>query len=658
MIAGLFLRNYRSYRATHFVPVSQTGANLSLFIGPNGVGKSTILDALDVLFNGGEWSVNTTAKRGGGLNGDDKIPFVAPVFLLDPEEVPEPLHESLTKLSTALDSARSSPAVKVFEEVRQKLLKKFPGAHVIVLGRAHNDYSRVFLGPYERDAEVRRILNVEGDDHFTAALGPLMQFVLERYAYFYIPVEADPLTYTKLEQLSIQKLLDEDIQNQIQKVITQKTIKTINKELRAFLGDIHEHLESYSYKNNYKESLTMRDLTAKVVEAFFSTKVLHKDGDVPVSGLSAGEKRRALIDVAYSFLRRRRDRNVRVVLAVDEPDASLHASACHDQFTKLASIVDLTTPKTQVLLTTHWYGFLPLATEGEAQSMSERDGELSITTIDLRSYRESLKGMVRESKGSLPVDVAIKSYNDLVQTIVAAVVRKDNPYTWIICEGLSDKIYLDHYFQAEVKSKRLRILPVGGVVDVKRVYDRLVAPLADDSYKVYGKVLCLIDTDAEANEVEVRNSQHLFFKRMVLKGDDVVLVDGNDYLRAPVTAIEDALEPASFHECLSALSAREHSLSTELAALLDANPLVVTSRVSASCMDFRDSDRRLLERLFATGEAKVDFAELYCARELSDSPPAWIEQVRSLLWPVSRSGKAKPRQNVVNAKLPPAMITR
>lgn len=87
MIVGLFLRNYRCYRATNFIPVTN-GPFFSIYIGPNGIGKSSIFDALDKYFNGGDWSVNAQAKRDGGLGSDDKTPFICPIFLLSKDSVP------------------------------------------------------------------------------------------------------------------------------------------------------------------------------------------------------------------------------------------------------------------------------------------------------------------------------------------------------------------------------------------------------------------------------------------------------------------------------------------------------------------------------------------------------------------------------------------
>lgn len=633
MIVGLFLRNYRCYRATNFIPVTN-GPLLAIYIGPNGVGKSSIFDALDKYFNGGDWSVNTQAKRDGGLGGDDKTPFICPIFLLAKSSVPASQSSVAEKLSDSLwDWAGSATAEnKKFLSLRDDLEKYKKTHYLLIMGRVPGDPARVFLGPFEKDKVIRGVFGLAADGDFNEALGSLQKLILSAYAYFYIPVETDPLVYTKLEKQQIQSLLDEDIRREISNAITKKTVREIGEKLDEFLSGIHQSLSDYRYKSGYRDSLTLNDITSKVFDSYFSTKILHKkDGvsEVPVSGLSAGEKRRALIDVAYAFLDRKRSRNVNVVLAVDEPDASLHVSACHDQFAKLARIVSLVDPPAQVLLTTHWYGFLPIAQEGVAHSMAETGNELSFTSIDLYSYREQVKQKSKNSKGKFPVDVSIKSYNDLVQSVVASIVRND-PYNWIFCEGTSDKIYLEFFLRDLIERKKLRIVPVGGFKEVRRIYEHLLAPMGDKEYDVKGKVVCLVDTDAQLAKVELSNSaKELFFMRVVFTGGDVVLVKADSEFSAPVTTIEDCLASEDFYPNFHSFVAENYSGEADLMKMKSEYPLAKGSLASYSCMDLRESARARLRDLFEIDDNKVRFARMY-VKGAKRAPPKWVDSLSAI----------------------------
>lgn len=76
MVIGIFLRNIKSYERTCFVPIVKNNKPYSFFIGENGVGKSSILEALDIYFNKRrDWNINKNNKN------KDEV-FIAPAHLL------------------------------------------------------------------------------------------------------------------------------------------------------------------------------------------------------------------------------------------------------------------------------------------------------------------------------------------------------------------------------------------------------------------------------------------------------------------------------------------------------------------------------------------------------------------------------------------------
>ncbi|PSD43655.1 hypothetical protein C7E23_15370 [Elizabethkingia anophelis] len=66
-------------------------------------------------------------------------------------------------------------------------------------------------------------------------------------------------------------------------------------------------------------------------------------------------------------------------------------------------------------------------------------------TLIYITIEKQLHKQKKAIKGILPIDYNIKSYNDLVQSIVISLLQ-DSPYNWIICEGLSEKIYFEEFF--------------------------------------------------------------------------------------------------------------------------------------------------------------------------------------------------------------------
>ena len=633
MLVGLFLRHYKIYRNINFIPIS-TGAGLSAYLGANGVGKSSILDALDKFFNGGDWSINAQAKAEGGLNSDDKLPYIVPVFLFPKNALTGSMLEVAIKLSDYLwaTNLKTSDAINGFYELRGKLLRNGhgPESHLLLaLGRQINR-NTAYLGSFHTDAEL--IGKFADADEMISLLTDLMAKVLARYSYFYIPVEADPSVFSKLESSHVQKLLDEDIRGKIQTAIGAATIGTINSSLQQFVNEISESLAVYKYKGTHKDRLTMNDLVEKVFEAYFSIKVLHRtsgSSSIPIRDMSAGEKRRALIDLAYSLLKRSAARTHTVILAIDEPDASLHTSACHDHFARLAEIPSLTMPNSQVLITTHWYGFLPIVQEGIAHSITSVADKPEFFSFDLYNFREQIKQAVKSTKGEMPRDIELKSYNDMLQSIVASVVRSE-PYNWILCEGLSDKIYLDYYLKDLIKEHRLRIVPLGGFKEVRRAFTYLRTPLDDPEYKINGKVLCLVDTDANLEQVSSKpESKVIDFQRIIYDDliGDVRLVKVDDQLVAPATEIEQSLEAVRFVETVARLE--NIGSAAVIKKIVSEAQIVAGAPTTYGHLNLTPAaNRQLMNSYFDVDDNKVRFARAYVASEANPEIPNWVEEIK------------------------------
>ena len=431
--------------------------------------------------------------------------------------------------------------------------------------------------------------------------------------------------------------MDKNIQREIEKAITSKTVSQINKDLDKFVKEIEEVLEIYHYKGHFKNNLTMPDLVSKIIEAYFSIKVLNKKVEnsksIPVTELSSGEKRKALIDVAYSFLRRNNDRESNIILAIDEPEASLHISNCYEQFDMLLRI---SKDNHQIIVSTHWYGFLPIITNGSATAITKNfKNEVSFKFLNLYNYRENIFHSRRQHKGPLPIDYNIKSYNDLVQSIIISIMQ-DNPYYWIVCEGQSEKIYFDYYFQDEIENKNLRILPAGGSKEVKKIYSYLTTPIKDPDYKVSGKVYCLIDTDKERIEIsEYTNNKNLLFERLVLRKDESILVEVNNVLMNPPTEIEDCLNPIIFYHTLQEFN-ENYQLVKDL---FSKKELEFDEKSSADFFDLTKKEKEIIKSFFDDNDGfnKILFAKKYV--KLAEKPffksqnnLEWIEEIKKKLY--------------------------
>ena len=225
------------------------------------------------------------------------------------------------------------------------------------------------------------------------------------------------------------------------------------------------------------------------------------------------------------------------------------------------------------------------------------------------NYRETITQSRKQIKGILPIDYSIKSYNDLVQSIVFSIIQ-EVPYNWIICEGLSEKIYFEEIFKNEILNNNLRILPLGSYKEVKKVYSYLLSPIKDPDYVVKGKVICLIDTDNESIDIECQKIKNLYFLRLLnTEKDGSTLVEVDSNFKSPPTEIEDCLHPVIYFQALLEFSEDYPNLKS----ILLKNETDAKARNSYEFIDLRDSERKTIKAFFDDNEGfnKIKFAKKY-----------------------------------------------
>lgn len=83
MISGILLRHYKNYGNLKFIPIcDSTEYMYSVYVGNNGVGKSAILEALDVVLNDRYWNVTIGMKKNEA--------YICPLFLIEKKKVSHP----------------------------------------------------------------------------------------------------------------------------------------------------------------------------------------------------------------------------------------------------------------------------------------------------------------------------------------------------------------------------------------------------------------------------------------------------------------------------------------------------------------------------------------------------------------------------------------
>lgn len=641
MIVSITLRNFKTYKKNYFIPLS-SNRNLCSLIGDNGIGKSSVLEALNTFFKDKKWNVNVAVRKNIKLDS-----VIVPVFLIPLSKLENSPNFTLAKKISDyiwnFDPADANSAVRKtvdpFILQREELKRNYnPDNHLLIpLGeKLHNKKKECTFGVFRSNKLINLLFPEDSvnkkdiSDKDLETLGKLLEEIKELYHYIYIPKDIDPTEFVKLETEEIQELMGESLNEVINSAVPTKELKKINTNLNEFLQKVSDELADYEFRTSERRQINIKksDINNLIISAFFGIRSLFKkEGEqwINMSDLSSGEKQKAIIEVAHNLITKHRKNSDNLIIAIDEPESSLHISACFDQFQKL---FELSKSINQLLFSTHWYGFIPIIELGSVTSITKKDSEHKFDNLDIENYREQIKFKKKESNGKLPFDIRLKSINDFIQTLISSLIDKKE-YNWIICEGSSEKIYFEYYFKQIGQIKNLNIIPVGGAGEVKRVYENFYIAVKDFKSELSGRIAFLTDTDAQLTKFETYNLPNTLVKRIVnIEAEQkckLVKVDGNPI--SPATDIEKVLNGKIFLQTINEFKDDY----PKIAFLPNKISSPQDGLNSFFALDLKRTENLIVEDFFKEPGVKFNFAKRYienCNKANESLSLEWMKEVK------------------------------
>ncbi len=653
MIIGILLSNYKNYKAPTYIPLSN-GEQFCGLVGKNGIGKSSILEALDCFFNNKPFKFN--------IHRDSELAqhnYIVPLFLIDKNTgifgKDENLKEGLNGLSDKIwdlsveenlnSVTYSEDSLTILSEIGRNLSNLKEGisreSHWL-LPIGENVENNVSTGVFNDKTFLESFTEINNSRKVNDILTPIKEQIKNRFQYIYIPKDVEAERLIQFEREEMQALLGERLEKIIEEAIPKQKIAEISQELKSFINELSDSIDGYSFlvPGNKQSTINANKIYSLIIDSFFSVRELHKEtadaGILPLDDLSSGEKRQAIIKLISNIISNYREGETKnLILAIDEPESSLHVAACFDQFEIL---YNTSSNCRQLIFTSHWYGFIPAIQKGHITNIiSNSKGLQQAFLFNIERYREEMKlagaQYSTETHEQFPIDILLKSSNDFTQAIFHSVTNA-SMYNWFICEGSTDKIYLEHYLKETIEKHRLRIVPVATAKEVKNMYNRLAVlfeELTDSRFRgqLKGKVFLLTDTDESFVDFETRDGleKYLLCRRIVNFKDttDTMLVKIQDALKSPNTDIEDALNGRLYHRVL--LKFKEDKV-IDFDFIVDEEKPETPSYYS---LDFRESERDMVDDFLNdnNGDNKEVFAKTYV--ELDNESykiPNWIKQIK------------------------------
>lgn len=372
-IEKLVLQNFRSYKEETVIDFK----DLTVFVGKNDIGKSTILEALDIFINENKGTIkidkddiNKQALAEG--NDEVKIGIVfgdLPVTLTIDTTNPTTLAEEyLLNRNGKLEIIKKFPNAgkeKVFVKAyhptnescadlllkKQADLKKLLTSDMQCADQGKNAEIRKAIWNYHVDSLKLEDIEIELAKLDAKNIWEQLKTYLPMYALFQSDRKnsdgdteiQNPMKLAVQEILKDQKLIDtlNNVAQEVTAKLTEVAAKTLEK-LNEMNPDIAKSLtpEIPSPDN------------LKWIDVFKSVSITG-DENIPINKRGSGVKRLILLNFFRAEAERRKNENkvVDIIYAIEEPETSQHPKhqkALIKAFKSLAK-----TENTQIILTTH-----------------------------------------------------------------------------------------------------------------------------------------------------------------------------------------------------------------------------------------------------------------------------------------------------------------
>lgn len=420
-ISKLELINFRGYRN---VPV-EFDENFNVIIGKNDIGKSTILEALEIFFN------NETIKIDIGDHNvyavDEEFMSIEVCFYPEDKEYTIDTVPTDLKKEFLLNADNNLAVKKVWDCSKDKLTATSLKTYLVC------NYPTVFETPLisMKIADLKKLLT-DYKDHLDVnevkknKSSSIRQAIYEventnDLEIINLPIDKEdgkkiweslkldlPLFFI-FQSDRANKDSDKEVQDPL-KAITKTAISQLQAELDAVKEQIRIKAEELGLKTLEKlkemspeiADVLSPEMTHKPWESLFSFSFNCDDG-IPINKRGSGVRRLILLNYFRAEAERKNAEDRNVIYAIEEPETSQHPTWQIELFNALVELSD--NENTQVLITTHSPSLAGLVNTDKLRFINRIEG----LPVVQKGTEENL-GTISETLGMLPnVSLAIEN---------------------------------------------------------------------------------------------------------------------------------------------------------------------------------------------------------------------------------------------------------
>ncbi len=373
-IKRLTIKNFRGYRGETSIEFE----NLTAFVGKNDIGKSSIMEALDVFFNDGKGvikldkdDVNVDARE-----VEDREISIAICFC----NLPERIIIDATNETVLAEEYLLNP------EGQLEVIKKYPnaGSAKVFIRALHptNPYCADLL--QKKDSELRRIIESNQITCEDRTRNAVMRSSIWQHFGGNLQLDTVEIDVTKGDTKSIwdklQKYLplyslfqsdrkNSDGDSEVQDPL-KEAVKEIlhDEELQQILNAVAATVETKLREVSSRTLEKLREMSPDVASTLdpvipsatslkwadvFKNVSITSDENIPINKRGSGSKRLILLNFFRAEVeRRQREVNApSVIYAIEEPETSQHSENQKKLIKALTALAE--SANTQVIITTH-----------------------------------------------------------------------------------------------------------------------------------------------------------------------------------------------------------------------------------------------------------------------------------------------------------------
>jgi predicted ATP-dependent endonuclease of OLD family len=373
-IKSVKIKNFRSYKDEVKVDIG----DLTAFVGKNDIGKSSILEVLDIFFNENKGIIKMDKDdiNKAALAEEDNEIVITVVF----EELPAAIVIDATNQTTLQNEHLLN------QDGNLEIIKKYPnaGKEKVFVKTFHpnNPQFRDLLK--KTNAELRAIISAASIECENRTINAVMRSAIWNHYSDSLQLENIEIDVTKGDTKSIWDKLQEylplyslfqsdrknsDGDSEVQDPL-QEAVKQIlnNTELRILLSRVASEVETKLREVANSTLEKLNELNPEIANSLnpiiptaenlkwlevFKKVSIAGDEDIPINKRGSGIKRLVLLSFFRAEAERRRiERNSpSIVYAIEEPETSQHTEHQKKLMTALLNLSETT--NTQILLTTH-----------------------------------------------------------------------------------------------------------------------------------------------------------------------------------------------------------------------------------------------------------------------------------------------------------------